>query len=313
MSRIGQPGWLPEGKTAAVCFSIDDVHPGRATDPYEAGGELGNGVLKHVLWLLERHPALHVTLFVAADWRQLSPFLSHRLLAKIPRVRDHIFLTPVRAKGTMRLDRHQHFVRFLKELPRTHVGLHGLYHVHTGLAPSIEFQNESVEECTRVLQEAMRVFRAADIEFVPGLCPPAWNAPPNLTKAMAALGLRFVASARDVRTPIARDATTQMSGMKDMSLLYPQLIEDGRLVHLTSNFSANNPIDRAFHIVEANGLLAVKAHIIKSGFGHVAVDGLDELFRNYLDAVFSELERRYGDALWWTSFDEVSQRVLRLS
>ena len=97
-----------------------------------------------------------------------------------------------------------------------------------------------------------------------------------------------------------------------MSLIYPQLIENGRLVHLTSNFSANNPIDRAREIIDHHGVLAVKAHIIKNGGGHVSVDGLDDLYMNYLDVVFPELTEQYGDSLWWTSMDEISKRVLDL-
>ncbi len=35
--------WLPEGKRAAVCFTIDDVHPATSEDHYEAGGDLEKG------------------------------------------------------------------------------------------------------------------------------------------------------------------------------------------------------------------------------------------------------------------------------
>ena len=65
--------WLPDHHDAAVTFSIDDVHPGRSSDAYEAGGDLGDGALGHVAWLLERHPQLRVTLFTTPDWRELSP------------------------------------------------------------------------------------------------------------------------------------------------------------------------------------------------------------------------------------------------
>jgi hypothetical protein len=60
-----------------------------------------------------------------------------------------------------------------------------------------------------------------------------------------------------------------------------------------------------------NGLLAIKAHIVKNACGHIALDGLDELYRNYLDLVFSELERRYGESLWWTSMAEIASLNLK--
>jgi len=62
--------WLPEPYEAAVTLSIDDIHPGRSSDAYEAGGDLGEGALGHVAWLLERHPQLRVTLYTTADWRE---------------------------------------------------------------------------------------------------------------------------------------------------------------------------------------------------------------------------------------------------
>jgi predicted deacetylase len=302
--------WLPPGKRAAVCFSIDDIHPGTSSDAYEAGGDLGQGVLKHVLWLLRRHPALRITLFVTADWREIAPFPTRRIFAKVPWLRNRLFLSQILPRGTMQLDRHTQFVRFLRDMPRVEIGLHGLYHVHRGPNLLAEFQDESVEECRRILARAMAVFRQAELEFVPGLCPPAWNAPPNLLSAMATLGLKFLASSRDVRTPISRRAGTAMSGMRGMSLLYPELVQEGRLVHLTSNFAASNPIDRAIKIVERGGLLAVKAHAVKHAFGFTALDGLDANYAAYLDLVLSFLENRYGDQLWWTSMDEVAQRAL---
>jgi hypothetical protein len=302
--------WLPPGKRAALCFSIDDIHPGTSSDAYEAGGDLGQGVLKHVLWLLGRHPALHVTLFVTADWREIAPFPTRRILSRLPYLRERFFLARILPKGTMRLDRHGEFVRFLRDMPRTEIGLHGLYHVHKGPNLLAEFQDENVEECRRSLQQAMDVFRRAGLEFVRGVCPPAWNAPPSLLEAMVRLGLEFVASARDVHTAVSRNARAEMSGMRGVSLVYPQLVQGGRLVHLTSNFAANKPIDRAVEIVEMGGLLAIKAHAVKHAFGFTAVDGLDEHYSNYLDLVLSYLEDRYGDELWWTSLGEVARRVL---
>ena len=126
---------------------------------------------------------------------------------------------------------------------------------------------------------------------------------------MVANDLTFVASARDIRTAIAPDAATAMSGLRGVSLIYPETIQQGKLIHFTANFQATSSLDRAIEIVEMNGLLAIKAHIIKNGCGHIALDGLDELYRNYLDLVFSELEQRYGNSLWWTSMAEITAHI----
>jgi len=301
--------WLPPGKKAAVCFTIDDVHPGKSSDAYEAGGDLASGALGHVAWLLDRHPQLQTTLFVTADWREINPAITRRSLAKLPFIRDRVFLSDILPAGTMRLDRHPGFVAYLKSLPRTDVALHGLYHVRKGPHIATEFLDRSRAECTAMLAEAISIFRKADLPYAPGMCPPSWAFSSDLGEAMVANDLTFVASARDIRTAIAPDAMTAMSGLRGVSLIYPEIIQQGKLIHFTTNFQATSSLDRAIEIVEMNGLLAIKAHIIKNGCGHIALDGLDELYRNYLDLVFSELEQRYGNSLWWTSMAEITAHI----
>src|SRR5262245_5791543 len=189
-ARIAED-WRPAGKTAAVCLSIDDVHPGKSTDAYEAGGDLEKGVLGHVERLLARHPKLKVTLFTTADWREISPSIERTLLAKIPVVRDRSMLAKTLPAGTMRLDRHPDFVRYLQDHPRMEIGLHGLHHIHPGRSIHIEFQEQTRRECGRMLREALRIFDAAGLPHARGMCPPGWNAPPALLAAMADVGLRF--------------------------------------------------------------------------------------------------------------------------
>jgi hypothetical protein len=130
---------------------------------------------------------------------------------------------------------------------------------------------------------------------------------------MAQLGLKFVASARDILTPVSADASTNMSGLRGASLIYPELVANGRLVHFTSNFQATSPIERARAILDAGGLLAIKGHIIKNAMGLIALDGIDGLYRNFLDLLFNELDRAYGEALWWTSMGEIADRVIASS
>jgi len=300
--------WLPRGKAAAVCFSIDDVHPGKSTDAYEAGGDLDQGQLRHVRWLLDRHPLLRVTLFVCADWREISPVPTRKTLARIPYLRDRLLLAKTLPAGTMRLSRHPEFVSYLKTLERAEIALHGLHHINFGLDLPVEFKNKTVSECDRCLQEILRIFEEADLPVVRGMNPPGWDLSHDLAQAMSNARLQFVVSARDIVTPVSRSAKTNMSGLKGASVIYPTPVLDGRLLHFTSNFQATSEIDRAREIIEHNGLLAIKAHIVKNAAGHVALDGLDLLYRNYLDALFTMLEDAYGDSLWWTSFDEISER-----
>ena len=309
MNTLASESWLPGDKTAAVCFSIDDVHPGTSRDYYEAGGDLGIGALGLVQWLIRRHPQLIATLFTTADWREIRPFASYPALERIPVISGLGHRMQTRPKGLMALDRHPAFIDFLRSEPRFEIGLHGLYHIHPRRISPVEFQEQGAGECRAMLEEMLRIFDCAKLPFVKGMTPPGWNAPAPLLNAMADLGLDFVASARDIMTPVHIAAKANMSGLKDVDLYRPQLINGGRLVHIPANFQATSSIDRAVEIIEAGGLLSIKGHIVKSCFGHLALDGIDALYCNYLDTLFSRLEDRYGDSLWWTSMGEISARI----
>jgi predicted deacetylase len=145
-----------------------------------------------------------VTLFTTADWREISPVPTKRLIARVPFLRDRLFLTDVLAPGTMRLDRHPDFVAYLTKLPRTEVGLHGLHHIHRGPTVLIEFQDESAGDCEKILTRAQQIFDAAGLPAPLGMTPPGWNAPAALLEAMARVGMSYIASARDIVTPLRR-------------------------------------------------------------------------------------------------------------
>lgn len=303
------PSWLPPGKTGAVLMSIDDVHPATSADAYEAGGDLGDGALRFVTQLMERHPALRVTLFVTPDWRPLGLVRRQNLSTRIPYLNRHVMWTTLHPPEAMRVDRHPAFVKFLNGLPGAEVAMHGLHHLHRGPDFAVEFQRQSTKRCATMLDRGLEIFDAAGLTHVGGFQPPAWNLPPNLIAALAASPLRFVSSARDLKTDIAPDALTNMSGLKGASLIYPQWLVPNRLLHITSNFQATSGPERALDIVEAGGLVAIKAHVFKHGGGHTMQDGLDDAYCSLLDRLFDTLDDRFGESLWWTSMGEVADAV----
>jgi hypothetical protein len=303
------PSWLPAGKTAAVCFSIDDIHPGTSQDRYEAGGDLEAGSLGRLARLLRRHPQLKATLCVTPDWRLDSLVPDTGLLRHLPWINRRVQWTRLQPSGRFRLDRHPSLVSYLNGLARCEVVPHGLHHAHPGPHLAVEFQDQSEHECLATVQRGLDIFRAARLRFVRGYVPPAWNATPGLIAALGRLSFEFLSSARDLHTPIAPDAVTGMSGLKGVSLIYPQLIGDRQLVHLSCNFQATSPLERALEILRCGGVLHVKAHIFKSDGRHVMADGLDDLYCNYLDLLFSDLDRRCGSRLWWAHLSEVAQRM----
>jgi len=261
--------------------------------------------LAHVRWLQERHLRLRVTLFTTPDWRTLDPYPTRRFLSRVPFVRDRIFTVAVHPRGTFRLDRHEELCSLLRGWESAEVGLHGLHHVRKGTRPILEFAGRDRDGCRAVLDEAMAILDDARVPFVRGMSPPGWDAPPPLLEAMHDAGLAFVASARDLDTPISRDAVANGSGLRGVSLVRPQRIEPG-LLHFPTNFQATSPIERALAILECGGLLSIKAHLLAQSGSYRALDGLTPEYRDYLHRLFSTIEDRFGDRVWWTSMGEMA-------
>jgi hypothetical protein len=299
--------WLPEGKRAAVCFSIDDVHPSGSADGYDAGGSLGDGALGRVEQLLARHPQLRVTLSVTPAWRPIQ-LVRRGWLSRVPVLANRIYHVDLHPPGRFRIDRFPDFVAYLNRLPRTDVAIHGLHHVHRGSRFAVEFQDQSYEECIRIVYTASTILALAGLRFVRGFIPPGWQLTPPLTRALDDSGFSFVCSARDIRTEIRRGARSGMSGLHGVSLLEPELVGD-TLVHVPTNFQATSDLSRAEDIVECNGVLSIKAHIFKDAGGHTMVDGLDDAYADRLSSLLTKLETAYGDSLWWASLDEVAERA----
>lgn len=302
-------GWLPPGKHCAILFSIDDIHPSAAAHGADAGGDLGRGMLGLLERLIASHPELRTSLCTTPDWRSRVPYPTRGWLARLGPLANVAYLAPRWPAGTFALDRHPRFVAYLKSLARTEIVPHGLHHVRKGQPMPIEFGRAGERACASALARIDTIMSGAGISAAPGLSPPGWEAPAALRRAMRRHGLQFVASARDVRTPVARDALTAMSGMHGQPLILPGLTEEG-LVHVPTNFQATSPIDRALAILECGGLLSVKAHAIKQVGNYVALDGLDQDYADYLDRLFTACRQRFGESIWWASMGDIAARTL---
>jgi hypothetical protein len=293
--------WLPKGATGAVCLSVDDVHPA-------ADSAAGDAALDLLHSLLERHPRLHATVFVTPDWRP-AQLVRTRLLGRVPLLAERVYHVDLHPAGLLRLDRHPELVERLRGLPRTEIAPHGLHHVHRGSRLAVEFQQQTYAECLRAVRRAMQIFESVRLPIAKGFCPPGWNLPVPLLAALETLGFSYVTAARDIETPITPGATNAMSGLRDVSIVRPELIGRGGIVHLPVNFQATSTRQRAFDVIDAGGLLSIKAHAFKHEGGHTMLDGLDADYFAYLDALLGALEQRYGDSIWWASMSEVAVAV----
>ncbi|MEA2274293.1 MAG: hypothetical protein QOI98_3001 [Solirubrobacteraceae bacterium] len=281
--------------SAAVCFSIDDVHP----------SPVAIEALWHVRWLQERHPQLRVTLFTTPDWQTLDPYPT-RAVARIPWIRDRVYTVRVHPRGTFRLDRHAAFCDFLAEWHGAEIAMHGLHHVTRGMRPVLEFANASVAECRAMIDEADAIFRAAKLKVVRGFAPPGWHVTPELLQALRESRIRFFASARDLDTAVAKDAVAAGSGLRGVPLFAPSEYEG--LIHIPTNFLATSTIDRARNILASGGLLSIKAHLLAESGGYRALDGMTVEYRDQLDELFTHIERSFGDRILWTSMGEIAER-----
>jgi hypothetical protein len=268
-------------KSPAVSFSVDDVHPAVSCDPRPA--------LDRLRSLQERHPQLKITLFTTPDWRSTEP----------------VYGAPLLPEETCRLDRHSQFCELLRDWPNVEVAVHGLSHVGRGANQVVEFDGCSRDECARMIRQAMSIFESARLSIVPGMSPPGWIASDPLLDAMLETGMRFVASARDLTTPIERGAKTSGSGLQGVSLIEPERLDNG-LIHFTTNFQATSANERAFAILDRGGLLAIKAHLLTGLGSYRALDGVTDEYMTSLDRLFSEIEERYGEDVWWTSMGEIA-------
>jgi hypothetical protein len=300
--------WLPAGFTGAVCLSVDDVHP-TAGDATHGNGDVAREALGHLERLLERHPNLHATLFTTPDWRSRGVAASSGLLHRIPLVRDLVYGVRPLPRGTLRLDRHPAFASYVRAMPRTDVGLHGLHHVRRGTRSVEEFAGRTRAECMRMLREGQQIMADAGITPVPGITPPGWNASPALLQAMADLDMRFIAAARDLDTPIAPGARASGSGPRGVSLIYPESLPYGRLVQITTNFQATSTPDRAMEILQHGGVLSIKAHLLTRLGSYQAPDGLNDGYAGMLDRLFATIEDRFGDAIWWPTMTALAAQV----
>lgn len=302
--------YFPPGKTCAIVLSIDDIHPSTSNDAYEAGGDMEKGALKDVLELQTQQPDLGVTLFVTADWRQISPFPT-RLTRHIPILKDHFYQTKVLKKGTMSLENHQQFCQWLSSLNNIEIAWHGLHHVAKGSIIGKEFQNEKTNEHLNKLNKIKQIFESAGVKHANGFCPPVWNATPELVEALSLVGNEYLASSRDIMAEISDQATCDMTGITGTPLIHACRV--GSQVHIPSNFQATSAPERAMKILELGGILSVKGHIIKQAFGHVALDAMDATYCNYLNLLFDKCSEEFGENIWWTTMGEINQRIRELN
>jgi peptidoglycan/xylan/chitin deacetylase (PgdA/CDA1 family) len=298
--------FYPEGKHAAVVVSIDDVRPGISTRTSGDGSGFPGGILAAIIALRQNHPQLTITLFTVPDCREKNPFPTRRWLSHIPVLNRYFYLSPIWPDSTLSLEKHPEFCQRLGTLPGVEIAVHGLHHVSKGQPVFQEFRQLSLKECMRRLERAEGIFERVKLSYVKGFAPPGWNISPPLLRALQIRKYKFLASARDLQTEITIGAVTNGSGMHNLPLLYPTMLPGTDIIHIPANWSRTSSFERADRILELGGVLSIKGHAVKQQYGYTAVDGIDEAYCHYLDALFNHIEKRWGGDIWWTSMGDLS-------
>lgn len=300
----------PENKTAALVFSMDDVHPASSSQGYEAGGDLSEGVLGRLHQLLSEHADFHATLFTTADWREKSPYpsLRNRIFNKIPGLGSRLSSLPQWPEGFLRLDRHLEFLSYLKSFLRIETGSHGLTHVGLGKNLMREFVGLSESEIKTRLVKINQIFEKSGLAKPAGFCPPGWGYNEYLLKIIPDFGYSYLACSRDLNTPIKPGAFSRESGLKNVPMLEPAFLPNSQVVHIPSNWSATSDFERAYRILDLGGVLSIKAHAVKKMGTYVSADGLDGAYQNYLNKLFHSLKVRFGASIWWTTMKELANQ-----
>ena len=72
----------PNGKKAAFCLTVDDVHPESSKDEegLDFGGDMDEGNFRFLNELVKRYPYLKMTLFVPTSCVEKSKYKNWKLL-----------------------------------------------------------------------------------------------------------------------------------------------------------------------------------------------------------------------------------------
>ncbi|MBI4361711.1 MAG: DUF2334 domain-containing protein, partial [Euryarchaeota archaeon] len=174
-------------KIMAALFNlnIDDVHPEGSTGAGDCGGDMEEGVFRHLGTLWKRFPQVKVTLFVTPNWQNRRQPLPLRALRLNPRVwRGEPY----------RLDKHPRWCQWLRGLPNTEIALHGLTHHAPRGHHAQEFQKLSQAEAHQRLHRADEIHQAAGLPHSRGFRPPGWGWNPDLPPVLQKWNCAYIAA-----------------------------------------------------------------------------------------------------------------------
>ena len=260
-----------------VVFSIDDVIP--AGPDLAAGG--WTAPLRAIEELTANHESLRPTLFATPRWAsRVGEF-------------GGVDLT---------LHRHPDFCAALVSQRSCEIGLHGLTHTRHGGAIDEFAATTGLDE---KLNDAVADFEASGLRRAQSFMAPAWAISQHGLMALRRAQIPVFGSSRELR-PFDGDLdrTCEQSGLALPTFALARLRNE--LVHIPTNFQFGSSVDAALRVLDANGVLSVKAHFLAKLGSHVAMDAIDGPYLDDLHLLFSKIESEFGNGVHWVTFSEAA-------
>lgn len=276
-----------------VSIGIDDFHPESSKNGYDCGGDMKAGSFAFVDELLAVEPDAKATLYVTPDWAY-KPYGRWE-------------------RGLFDLRAHPAWTEWLKGCcsdGRLELAEHGLFHWRCEWPFGEEFRDTSKDESLRLLRKAREIFSETGLPVSRGFRPPCWAIGKGLVEALGEYDFEFVAASSDVVSDVRPGTTSCQWGLRSVSLLHPEPIGDTAVVNIPANWDPYwSDVERAFHIVEAGGVVAVTSHIQAAYWGETIENGLSRGILDKMIHLFGALRDRYHSSITFLTHSELCRRA----
>jgi len=276
-----------------MLIGIDDIHPERAIDGTDCGGDPDKGVLKYLDSLTEFGT---ITLFVTPNWRYLPLSLPSKGLMRLGfRLQNKGW-----PEDKWRLDMHPEWCSWLREKVkegRFELGLHGLYHASNSWPPAAEFKALDENESLHRIEEAERIFSRARLPLSRVFRPPGWGIGEGLLKALLKRNYAISGSV-GILSPLAEASICKEAGLTGAKAFYPERIRGVLNIPVNCSIRTSHE-DRVREIVGMGGIAVLHGHAENDYHGERIGNGVITAYQN-LHSLLAKAKVRTS------RFDEVS-------
>jgi hypothetical protein len=306
----------PNNCKAALVIGIDDFHPQSSSEGKDFGGDLTGGKLDILTELIKKYPKVKITLFLTPNWILKNQYYGFSTLQQY--LMKNGFKTAYNIFKRYLLRSHSidkfnilnsNFSKWrekVRQLTKQNIsiGIHGTYHMNDDPPFTSEFFNLKYEEAEERLRASLNLVRKSHIPFEMGFAPPGWGVNDELLKALKNLNFHYIAGSADFNTEVSNAAVCKGSGIKNVSLIYPSIING--LINIPRNWDiGKSNIARAVRVVENCGVLGLHGHMCDE-----LGNGITEMNIRRVEELLNLLENKYHDQIWYASFGEVAYNVL---